>query len=201
MKAFTLLHAKAMPLALANVDTDQIIPARYLGLERVNQVDALFRDLRFCPRGELIGSFPMNQERFLGAKVLVAYRNFGCGSSRENAVSTLLDNGFECIIAPSFGDIFYNNCFQNGVLPIVIDEQRVMKLIDLLTNDRSLMIDIDLYHQSVGFPDGSIEHFEIDGFRKDCLLRGLDAIDLTLSYASEIEAYERDQFIERQWQP
>lgn len=200
MKAFVLLHAKAMPLALANVDTDQIIPARYLGLDRADQVKALFRDLRFCPRGELIAAFPMNQERFAGAKILVAYRNFGCGSSRENAVSTLLDNGFECVIAPSFGDIFYNNCFQNGMLPVVLDGHRVSKLIDLLTNDKELMIDVDLNEQSVRFPDGSMDHFEIDTFRKDCLLKGIDAIDLTMSYISEIDAYERDHFIERQWQ-
>jgi len=200
MKAFVTLEAKAMPLDLANVDTDQIIPARFLGLPRPDQVDALFRDLRFEDNGEAVLTFPMNQTRFSGSKILVVGNNFGCGSSRENAVTTLLDNGFECIIAPSFGDIFYNNCLQNGVLPIVIQHQRVVRLFDLLTTGSNHHVWVDLENQSLKFPDGTTEHFDIDSFRKSCLLKGLDAIDLTLSYSEAIEDYEKNRFIELEWQ-
>ncbi|MDQ8728479.1 3-isopropylmalate dehydratase small subunit [Bradyrhizobium sp. LHD-71] len=199
MVPFTSLSAVAVPLDQPNIDTDQIIPARYLGRPRAAQVDAMFHDLRFNPDGSSRGEFILNKPAFAGAKIVVAARNFGCGSSRENAVTVMLDNGFRAFIAPSFGDIFFNNCLQNGALPVKLDEARVAAIRQMLHQSPSRTISIDLATQSVTGPDGQTDRFDIDPFRKDCLLKGVDDVDLTLTYRNEIERFEAAQRQELPW--
>jgi 3-isopropylmalate/(R)-2-methylmalate dehydratase small subunit len=190
MEPFTTLTAVAVPLDQANVDTDQIIPARFLGIPREQQVGALFHDLRMDSQGQLRSDFVLNQSAYVGARILVSDRNFGCGSSRENAVSVLVDNGFRAFIAPSFGDIFFNNCFQNGVLPIRLPASRTDALRAALREKPGAQVSIDLARQIVTGPDGALDGFEIDSFRKDCLLKGIDEISLTLGYEQDISAFE-----------
>ncbi len=190
MEPFTTLTAVAVPLDQPNVDTDQIIPARFLGIPREQQVSALFHDLRTDSTGQPHERFVLNQPAYADARILVADRNFGCGSSRENAVSVLVDNGFRAFIAPSFGDIFFNNCFQNAVLPIRLPAARTDALRALLSASPGARISIDLSAQTVTGPDGQVDAFEIDSFRKDCLLKGVDEISLTLGYEQDIAAFE-----------
>ena len=199
MDAFTTLTAVAVPLDQANVDTDQIIPARYLGLPREQQVPAMFHDLRFDTEGAPRPDFVLNQPAFAAAQIIVSDRNFGCGSSRENAVSVMVDNGFRAFIAPSFGDIFFNNCFQNGVLPIRLPDARVAVLRRLLHETPGASISVDLANQRVTGPDGQSDVFEIDSFRKDCLLQGVDEVSLTMTYAPDIARFEARQKVERDW--
>jgi 3-isopropylmalate/(R)-2-methylmalate dehydratase small subunit len=199
MDAFTTLTAVAVPLDQANVDTDQIIPARYLGLPREQQVPAMFHDLRFDTEGAPRPDFVLNQPAFAAAQIIVSDRNFGCGSSRENAVSVMVDNGFRAFIAPSFGDIFFNNCFQNGVLPIRLSAERVAVLRRLLREAPGATISVDLANQRVTGPDGQSDVFEIDSFRKDCLLQGVDEVSLTMTYAPDIARFEARQKVERDW--
>lgn len=199
MQAFQSLHAVALPLNLANVDTDQIVPARFLGLPRTEQREAMFRDLRFDAQGQPRPGFVMNQPGHAGAQILVADRNFGCGSSRENAVTVMLDNGFQAFVAPSFGDIFFNNCFQNGVLPVVLPADTLAHWRALLTARPGGRIGIDLALQSICGPDGSTHHFEIDPLRKQCLLQGVDDIGLTLGYDEQITRFEERRRIEAPW--
>ena len=188
---FRSLTAVAVPLDLANVDTDQIIPARYLGRARPDQVQGLFHDLRRDATGELRPDFALNQPAFAQARILVADRNFGCGSSRENAVSVMVDNGFQAFIAPSFGDIFFNNCFQNAVVPVRLPDTRVSELRALLHASPGAQITVDLQALTVTGPDGRQDAFEIDSFRRDCLLQGLDEVSLTLAHLPQIEAFEQ----------
>jgi 3-isopropylmalate/(R)-2-methylmalate dehydratase small subunit len=199
MDAFTTLTAVAVPLDQANVDTDQIIPARYLGLPRDQQVSAMFHDLRFDTEGAPRPDFVLNQPAFAAAQIIVSDRNFGCGSSRENAVSVMVDNGFRAFIAPSFGDIFFNNCFQNGVLPIRLSAERVAVLRRLLREAPGATISVDLASQRVTGPDGQSDVFEIDSFRKDCLLKGVDEVSLTMTYEQDIARFEARQKEERDW--
>jgi 3-isopropylmalate/(R)-2-methylmalate dehydratase small subunit len=199
MEAFTSLTAIAVPVDLPNVDTDQIIPARFLGRAREEQAPAMFHDMRRAPDGNLRPDFPLNQAGFSGAGIIVAGRNFACGSSRENAVTVMVDNGFRAFIAPSFGDIFFNNCFQNGALPIMLPEARVAELRSELHARPGTRITVDLVAQTVTGPDGKIDRFEIDSFRKDCLLRGVDSVTLTLSHEGEIAAFEARQKEEVSW--
>ena len=199
MDAFTTLTAVAVPLDQANVDTDQIIPARYLGLPREQQVQAMFHDLRFDTEGAPRPDFVLNQSAYAGAQIIVSDRNFGCGSSRENAVSVMVDNGFRAFIAPSFGDIFFNNCFQNGVLPIRLPAERVAVLRRLLHEAPGATISVDLASQRVTGPDGQSHVFEIDSFRKDCLLQGVDEVSLTMTYEQDIARFEARQKEERDW--
>ena len=199
MQAFSSLHAAALPLNLANVDTDQIIPARFLGLPRAEQRQALFHDLRFDAEGRPRPDFALNQAGFAQAQILVADRNFGCGSSRENAVTVMLDNGFRAFVAPSFGDIFFNNCFQNGVLPVVLPADTLAHWRALLTQQPGSRIAIDLAAQRICGPDGSTHHFDIDPLRKECLLQGVDDIGLTLTYAEQIRQFEARHRIEAPW--
>ncbi|MCA3419490.1 MAG: 3-isopropylmalate dehydratase small subunit [Roseomonas sp.] len=199
MEAFTSLTAIAVPVDLPNVDTDQIIPARFLGRAREEQALAMFHDMRRAPDGNLRPDFPLNQAGFAGAGIIVAGRNFACGSSRENAVTVMVDNGFRSFIAPSFGDIFFNNCFQNGALPIMLPEARVAELRSELHARPGARITVDLAAQTVTGPDGKIDRFEIDSFRKDCLLRGVDSVTLTLSHEGEIAAFEARQKEEVSW--
>jgi 3-isopropylmalate/(R)-2-methylmalate dehydratase small subunit len=199
MEAFTSLTAIAVPVDLPNVDTDQIIPARFLGRAREEQAPAMFHDMRRAPDGNLRPDFPLNQAGFAGAGIIVAGRNFACGSSRENAVTVMVDNGFRAFIAPSFGDIFFNNCFQNGALPIMLPEARVAELRSELHARPGTRITVDLVAQTVTGPDGKIDRFEINSFRKDCLLRGVDSVTLTLSHEGEIAAFEARQKEEVSW--
>jgi 3-isopropylmalate/(R)-2-methylmalate dehydratase small subunit len=199
MQPFTTLKAQAIPLPTPNIDTDQIIPARYLGKPRPDQVEGMFHDVRFAEDGRPRTESPFNQPAYRDAKIIVAGRNFACGSSRENAVTVMLDNGFRAFIAPSFGDIFNNNCFQNGCLPIVLPEARVNELLRFLLELPGAEISVDLAQQTVAGPDGKTDKFAIDTFRKDCLLKGQDDVDLTLSYEKEIAAFEARQKADVAW--
>jgi 3-isopropylmalate/(R)-2-methylmalate dehydratase small subunit len=201
MEPFTILNAVALPIDQPNIDTDQIIPARFLGRSRETQVGALFHDLRYDPEGKPRPDFVLNQKGFAGARIIVAERNFGCGSSRENAVTVMLDNGFRAFIAPSFGDIFFNNCFQNGALPIRLDAGRIAELRAALHDSAGAIVRIDLDSQTVVGPDGKIDRFDIDSFRKDCLLKGIDEINLTLEYEKAIAVFEQRQANEMTGQP
>jgi 3-isopropylmalate/(R)-2-methylmalate dehydratase small subunit len=190
MQPFATVTAPALPIDDPNLDTDQIIPARFLSKPRPAQAAALFHDLRYDRAGRPRPDFVLNQPGYAGARVLVAERNFGCGSSRENAVTVLVDNGFVAFIAPSFGDIFFNNCFQNGALPIRLPDGRVAAIRKFLHASPGAQMTVDLANQKVLGPDGAVDRFEIDPFRKECLLKGVDEIDLTLSYAAEISGFE-----------
>ena len=199
MEPFTTLTAVAIPIDQPNLDTDQIIPARFLGKPRDMQVAAVFNDLRYDPEGRPRPDFVMNQTAFADAKIVVAERNFACGSSRENAVTVMLDNGLRAFIAPSFGDIFFNNCFQNGALPIRLDAARVATIRAALRIKPGSKITIDLANQTVTGPDGKADRFEIDSFRKECLLKGVDEVNLTLSYEADIARFEQRQKGELSW--
>ena len=199
MQAFTTLTATAVPIDQANVDTDQIIPARFLGHPREQQVDAMFHDMRYDANQQRRDDFVLNQPAYADAKIIVADRNFACGSSRENAVTVMVDNGFRAFIAPSFGDIFFTNCFQNGVLPIRLPAERVYALRAALRAAPGSRITVDLANQQVVGPDGQVDAFEIDAFRKDCLLQGLDEISLTLSHESDIARFEANQRQTMDW--
>jgi 3-isopropylmalate/(R)-2-methylmalate dehydratase small subunit len=199
LQAFTSVSGIAVPFAQANVDTDQIIPARFLSLPREEMKPHLFRDVRYFENGEPRPDFILNRPEYKGAEILVAGRNFACGSSREMAVTVIQDAGFKVVIAPSFGDIFYNNCFQNGVLPFTLPETRVDELMRFLLELPGAKIDVDLASQTVRGPDQKMDRFEIDSFRKDCLLTGRDDISLTLTHEAEIAAFEKRHKAEVAW--
>ncbi len=199
MQPFTDLHAKAAPLDMANLDTDQIIPKQFLKIvDRAGLSRGLFYDLRFDAEGKPRSDFVLNDPRYAGAGVLIAGDNFGCGSSREHAPWALLDFGIRCVIAPSFADIFYNNCFQNGLLPIALPEAAVRALMDEAKGGNHVF-SIDLASQTVTSPSGQQYRFEIDPARKQKLLRGLDAIGETLQHASEIDVYEMRHALAQPW--
>lgn len=198
-RPFDRLTATAVAIDQPNVDTDQIIPARYLALPRDEQVSHLFHDLRYRDDGTQREGFPLNAPTAKGAEILIAERNFGCGSSREHAVTVLVDNGFRAVIAPSFGDIFNNNCFQNGALPIRLPAERIREMLDHLAKRPDARITVDLESQTVTGPDNWTQSFEIDSFRKQCLLQGTDDISLTLSYETDIAAYERTTAAQQDW--
>jgi len=200
MEAFRKLDGTAASLTLANVDTDQIIPARFLGTSReIDHGQFLFHDMRRGKDGEPDPAFVLNQDEAATASVLVADTNFGCGSSRESAVYALWDGGIRCVIAPSFGDIFYNNATKNGLLPITFDRETVKSIWRVLETANSSRIEVDLEAQSVHLPDGTTLSFEIDPFKKQCMLEGLDDIDLTLRHAEEIEQHETAAADARSW--
>ena len=199
MEPFTTFTAVAVPIDQPNIDTDQIIPARFLGKPRTDRVAAAFHDMRRTPDGALRPELTLNQPAYKDARIIVADRNFACGSSREHAVTVLQDNGFRGFIATSFADIFYNNCFQNGVLPVVLPAERVAELRALLHKTPGATITLDLERQSVTGPDGKVDRFEIDSFRKDCLLKGQDDVSLTLGYEKDIAAFEARQKSEMTW--
>lgn len=194
MEPFTTLEAVAAPLEMANVDTDRIIPARFLRQPRsAGYHHWLFHDLR---EG---GGFVLDHPAYRDARILVAAENFGCGSSREGAVWALAGAGFRAWIAPSFGDIFFENSFKNGALPIVLPAATVARIRALLAQKPGARLTIDLAAQAVVLPDGSTERFEVDPFRKECLLNGWDEIDLTLQHEAAIAAYEARQRAETPW--
>jgi 3-isopropylmalate/(R)-2-methylmalate dehydratase small subunit len=195
MEPFITLTSIAVPLDLVNVDTDRIVPARFLRKPRsAGYENFLFHDLR-----EGNEDFAIDREAYRGARILVAAENFGCGSSREAAVWALAGFGFRAWIAPSFGDIFLENSFKNGVPAIVLPIGRVAELREQLERRPGAEVTVDLPSQAVRFPDGSIERFEVDPFRKECLLAGIDEIDLTLRYETDIKAYEARQEVETPW--
>ena len=199
MTPFTDLHAKAAPLDLANLDTDQIIPKQFLKtVEREGLSKGLFYDLRFDEQGQPRPDFVLNDPRYAGAGVLIAGENFGCGSSREHAPWALLDYGVRCVIAPSFADIFYGNCFQNGLLPVALPEADVKALMDEAKGGNHVF-SIDLASQTVTSPSGQQFRFEIDAARKHKLLEGLDAIGETLQHAPDIDVYESRRALDRPW--
>lgn len=192
MEPFKPLHAVAAPLGVPNVDTDQVIPARFLWRKRSDGWGhLLFNDLRFNDDGSPKPQFVLNRPEYRDAQILVAGRNFGCGSSREHAVWSLYDYGIRAVIAPSFGDIFFNNSFQNGLLPVVLPAAAVEALIAALEQAPGTRIGIDLEAQQVSGPDGAMHAFEIDPFRKECLLAGADEVAFTLSLGNQIDAFER----------
>lgn len=201
MKKFTELNGIVAPLDRANVDTDMIIPKQFLkSIKRTGFGKNLFDELRYLDEGKpdqscegrpLNEEFVLNQSRYQGASVLLARKNFGCGSSREHAPWALDDYGFRSVIAPSFADIFYNNCFKNGLLPIVLSEEQVDQLFSEVEDAEGYSLQIDLATQKVTTPSGESFSFEVDEFRKHCLLNGLDDIGVTLEDADAIRAYEQ----------
>ena len=191
MQKFTTLTGVAAPLPMINVDTDKIIPKQHLKtIERTGLGKALFDELRYNADGSEKPDFVLNQPAYRKAEILVAGENFGCGSSREHAPWALLDFGIRAVIAPSFADIFHSNCFKNGILPIALPAETVAQLMDDARKGSNARLTIDLASQTVTRPDGQVVHFEIDQFRKHCLLDGLDDIGLTLKKESAIAKFE-----------
>ncbi|MBT7642939.1 MAG: 3-isopropylmalate dehydratase small subunit [Rhodobiaceae bacterium] len=191
MQKFNHLTGIAAPLDILNVDTDMIIPKQFLKtIQRSGLGKNLFDEMRYTPEGEEVADFVLNQAAYREAEVLVAGDNFGCGSSREHAPWALLDFGIRCVISTSFADIFYNNCFKNGILPIVLPQADVDKLMDDAKRGANATVTIDLESQTIKGPDGGTIAFEVDAFRKKCLLEGLDDIGLTLQKSTSIDTYE-----------
>jgi 3-isopropylmalate/(R)-2-methylmalate dehydratase small subunit len=200
MQPFTKMTGLVAPLDRVNVDTDQIIPKQFLKtIKRTGLREGLFYDWRRRKDGSLDPAFFLNQARYQGATILLTRDNFGCGSSREHAPWALLDQGFRSVIASGFADIFYNNCFQNGILPVVLASEEVQSLIREVEATEGYRLTIDLGDQTVKTPAGLIYRFDIDPFRKDCLYRGLDAIGLTLQHEASIAAYEVRRRAEAPW--
>jgi 3-isopropylmalate/(R)-2-methylmalate dehydratase small subunit len=210
MEKFTTLNGLVAPLDRANVDTDQVIPKQFLkSIKRSGFGPNLFDSWRYLNAGEpgmdhskrpLNPDFVLNQPRYKGASILLARENFGCGSSREHAPWALLDYGFRCVIAPSYGDIFFNNCFKNGLLPVVLKDSEVDRVFHDVAAFPGFRLALDLAQQQVAYPDGSRAfRFEIDPFRKHCLLNGLDDIGLTLRHADKIRAFEERRKAEYPW--
>ena len=200
MEPFTTLTGLVAPLERTNVNTDEITPARFLKtIKRTGFENALFANWRFLNDGSPNPDFVLNQPRYQGAKILLADDNFGCGSSREHAPWALHDYGFRCLIAPSFADIFYNNCFNNSILPIILDTATVQELFAEVAANEGYTLDIDLAAQAITTPSGRVIRFEIDSFRKEALLQGLDNIGWTLSHNDEIASYESRRKQEAPW--
>ena len=201
MEKFNKLSGHAIPLRITNVDTDMIIPKQFLKtIKRTGLGEFLFYELRYDQDGNKISSFALNQEQYKDASILIAGKNFGCGSSREHAPWSIADYGIKCIIAPSYADIFYNNCFKNGILPIILDEAIVSRLQD--SSDSILNFNIDLEKQNITFLENNEKKeisFEIDPAKKKCLLEGLDDIGLTLNKVASIGYFEEGQENEIPW--
>jgi 3-isopropylmalate/(R)-2-methylmalate dehydratase small subunit len=209
MNKFSLLNGLVVPLDRANVDTDAIIPKQFLkSIKRSGFGPNAFDEWRYLDHGEpgmdnskrpLNPDFVLNQPRYQGAQILLARENFGCGSSREHAPWALEDYGFRVIIAPSFADIFFNNCFKNGLLPIRLAAEQVDALFKAVEATPGYRLKIDLEQQSIAAPDGTVYKFEVEAFRKHCLLNGLDDIGLTLQHVGEIKAFEEKHHAAQPW--
>lgn len=200
MQKFTTLTGIAAPMPMINVDTDMIIPKQFLKTIKRSGLGAnLFDEMRFDDDGKEIDSFVLNQPAYREAEILVAGDNFGCGSSREHAPWALLDFGIRCVIAPSFADIFYNNCFKNGILPIALPQDVVDVLMKDAEKGANARISVDLEAQTVTTSDGEVVSFELDAFKKNCLLNGLDDIGLTMEKVSSIDAFESKAQAARPW--
>ncbi|MGD8566524.1 MAG: 3-isopropylmalate dehydratase small subunit [Gammaproteobacteria bacterium] len=209
MEKFEKLTAIVAPLDRSNVDTDAIIPKQFLkSIKRTGFGPNLFDEWRYLDHGEpgmdnskrpVNPDFVLNRPRYKDAKILLARKNFGCGSSREHAPWALLDYGFRVVIAPSFADIFYNNCFKNGILPIVLDEDIVDALFEDVFGNEGFQLTVDLQEQTIEKPSGETIGFDVDEFRKYCLLNGLDDIGLTLQHVDDIKTYEQKRAQEAPW--
>jgi 3-isopropylmalate/(R)-2-methylmalate dehydratase small subunit len=200
MEKFTTLTGIAAHLPMINVDTDMIIPKQYLKtIARTGLGEGLFAELRYDEAGERLPDFVLHNHPYTEAQILIAGDNFGCGSSREHAPWALLDFGFRCIVAPSFADIFYNNCFKNGILPVVLPQSEIDKLIDDASRGANAVMTVDLEAQEIRGPDGGSIPFDVDPHRKRCLMEGLDDIALTIEKADAIEAFEQETGTSRPW--
>lgn len=200
MQKFTTLTGVAAPLPMTNVDTDMIIPKQFLKtIKRTGLGAALFHELRTNEDGQIIPDFVLNKPAYQKAKILIAGENFGCGSSREHAPWALLDFGIRCVIAPSFADIFYRNCFKNGILPVILSKKICERLSKLAENGANATFTIDLDKQVVTTPEGDEVTFEVDPFRKQCLMGGLDDIGLTLQQVTAIDRFENDNRRQQPW--
>jgi len=199
MQKFDQLTGVAAPLPMMNVDTDMIIPKQFLKtIKRTGLKEGLFYEMRWTADGQK-KDFILDQPAYQNARIIVAGPNFGCGSSREHAPWALLDFGIRCVISESFADIFYNNCFKNGILPIKVPKEIIDKLMDDASRGSNAIIEVDLEKQEIKGPDGGTVHFDIDPFRKHCLLNGLDDIGLTMEKKSEIDAFEERQKEAQPW--
>jgi 3-isopropylmalate/(R)-2-methylmalate dehydratase small subunit len=200
MDKFTNLTGVAAPMPVVNIDTDMIIPKDYLKtIKRTGLGTGLFAESRYLDDGSLNPDFVLNKPAYQNAQILVAGDNFGCGSSREHAPWALLDFGIRCIISTSFADIFYNNCFKNGVLPVIVSPENLEKLMDDASRGSNAVLSIDLETQEISGPDGGTISFEIDAFKRHCMLNGLDDIGLTLEHAGAIEGFEKTNASARPW--
>ena len=200
MEKFTTLTGVAAPLKLINVDTDMIIPKQYLKtIKRTGLGKGLFSEMRYRDDGQENPDFVLNKPAYRKAQILVAGENFGCGSSREHAPWALLDFGIRCVISTSFADIFYNNCFKNGILPIKVSPEDLEKLFDDAERGSNATLTIDLEKQEIRGPDGGSIQFDIDSFRKHCLLNGLDDIGLTMEKGNKIDSFEKKSAQSRPW--
>ena len=200
MDKFTTLTGVAAPLRMINIDTDRIIPKQFLKtIKRTGLGEFLFNDIRYNLDGTEVAGFILNQSAYRNAKILVAGDNFGCGSSREHAPWAILDFGIKSIIAPSFADIFYNNCFKNGILPVSLPQQQVNTLLEAAESGANAVFTVDLGNQLVTGPNGELFEFEIDPFRKHCLFNGLDDIGLTLEKVANIEIFEQKRSMQYPW--
>lgn len=200
MQPFTTLTAIAAPLPMINIDTDMIIPKQFLRtIKRTGLGINLFNDMRYDENGNEKPDFVLNQEPYRKAGILIAGKNFGCGSSREHAPWALLDFGINCVIAPGFADIFFNNCLKNGILPVVLEQEAVDALIEEVTKNPENQVAVDLGAQTVHIADRFNEEFQMEAFRKHCLLNGLDDISLTMEKETLIENYETANKEARSW--
>ena len=200
MEKFETLNGVAAPLNIVNIDTDMIIPKQFLKtIKRTGLGKSLFYEMRYTQDGKELPDFVLNKTAYRKAQILVAGDNFGCGSSREHAPWALLDFGIRCVISTSFADIFYNNCFKNGILPIVVSPENLKKLLDDADRGANATLTVDLERQEIRGPDGGMVKFEMDAFRKRCLLEGLDNIGLTLQSEKAIGEYEGKAQAARPW--
>ena len=200
MEKFTTLTGVAAPMNIRNVDTDMIIPKQFLKtIKRTGLGKSLFFEMRFDDNGGEIADFVLNKPAYRSAEILVAGDNFGCGSSREHAPWALLDFGIRCVISTSFADIFYNNCFKNGILPIRVSQEDLDKLMDDAERGANATMTVDLESQTIKGPDGGEIDFDVDAFRKHCLMNGLDDIGLTLQKASKIDEFESKRSTQTPW--
>lgn len=200
MEKFETLNGVAAPLNIVNIDTDMIIPKQFLKtIKRTGLGKSLFYEMRYTQEGQELPEFILNKTAYRKAQILVAGDNFGCGSSREHAPWALLDFGIRCVISTSFADIFYNNCFKNGILPIVVSPENLKKLLDDADRGSNATLTIDLPKQEIRGPDGGTVKFDIDPFRKHCLLNGLDDIALSLEKSASIDAFEKKQAAAQPW--
>ena len=200
MEKFTVLTGVAAPLPMINVDTDMIIPKQFLKtIKRTGLGKNLFDEMRYTPDGAEVPDFMLNKPAYRSAKILVSGANFGCGSSREHAPWAIADFGIRCVIAASFADIFFNNCFKNGILPIVLPQDQVDKLLDDANRGANAIVTVDLEKQTITGPDGGCINFDVDPFRKHCLLNGLDDIGLTLQREGKIASFEESRKTSNPW--
>ena len=197
MKKFNILKSIPSNLSMINVDTDMIIPKQFLKtIKRSGLGQGLFYEMRYDEKGKQIDDFILNREPYIKSTILLTGKNFGCGSSREHAVWALLDFGIKCVISASFADIFYNNCFKNGMLPIILDQKNINELIQY--SERKEVVEINLSEQQIKFGNNKI-NFDIDSFKKRCLLEGLDDIDISLEKSKKISSYEENIMKKKPW--